>query len=129
GYATSYLRVLDHQGYMFFPNGAVVAGMGASIARDDRMIVVVTHQSGLMDSLSDFRASVDYLERGALVVFQQEAPVVELARYYGLPVHEITSLDRSHEDMFSPVVVVLAVQQHYLGSSISLHTIAECDGL
>src|SRR5699024_7185156 len=86
GYATSYLRVLDQQGYMFFPNGAVVAGMGASIARDDRMIVVVTHQSGLMDSLSDFRAAVDYLERGALVVFQQEAPVVELARYYGLPV-------------------------------------------
>ncbi|WP_022870459.1 thiamine pyrophosphate-binding protein [Yaniella halotolerans] len=112
GYATSYLRVLDHQGYMFFPSGAVVAGLGASIARDDRMIVVVTHQSGLMDSLSDFRAAVDYLDRGALVVFQQEAPVVELARYYGLPVHEITSLDQVNEQMFSSGVVVLAVQQH-----------------
>lgn len=112
GYATNYLRVLDHQGYMFFPAGAVMAGMGASIARDDRMMVVVTDQSGLMDSFSDFRAAVNYLQRGALVVFQQEAPVVEMARYYGLPVHEITSLDQLHEDMFTSGVVVLAVQQH-----------------
>src|SRR5699024_5095046 len=44
GYATNYLRVLDHKGYMFFPAGAVVAGMGAAIAREERMIVVVTHQ-------------------------------------------------------------------------------------
>lgn len=112
GYATNYLRVLDHQGYMFFRSGAVGAGMGASIARDDRMIVVVTHQSGLMDSLADFRSAVENLERGALVVFQQEAPVVEMARYYGLPVHEITSLDQLHEDMFTSGVVVLAVQEH-----------------
>ncbi|GAA2031816.1 thiamine pyrophosphate-binding protein [Yaniella flava] len=112
GYATSYLRVRDHKGYMFFPSGAVEAGMGASIARDDRTIVVVTHQSGLMDSLSDFRAAVDYLQRGALVVFQQEAPVAELARYYGLPVHEITSLEQLNEEMFESGVVVLAVQQH-----------------
>ena len=112
GYATSYLRVLDHKGYMFFPTGAVVAGMGASIARDDRMIVVVTHQSGLMDSLADFRTAVSNLKRGALVVFQQEAPVVEMARYYGLPVHEITNLDQLNEQMFDSGVVVLAVQQH-----------------
>lgn len=111
GYATSYLRVLDHQGYMFFPSGAVVAGMGASLARQDRMVVVVTHQSGLMDSLTDFRTAVTTLQRGALVVFQEEAPVVEVARYYGLPVHEITSLDQLNEDMFSDGVVVLAVQQ------------------
>lgn len=112
GYATNYLRVLDHKGYMFFPAGAVVAGMGAAIAREERMIVVVTHQSGLMDSFADFRASVEYLQRGALVVFQQEAPVVEMARYYGLPVHEITSLDQLNEDLFTSGVVVLAVQQH-----------------
>lgn len=112
GYATSYLRVLDQQGYMFFPTGAVVAGMGASLARDDRMIVVVTHQSGLMDSLADFRTAVSNLKRGALVVFQQEAPVVEMARYYGLPVHEITNLDQLHEGLFDSGVVVLAVQQH-----------------
>src|SRR5690606_3438618 len=90
GYATSYLRVLDHQGYMFFPSGAVVAGMGAAIARDDRMIVVVTDESGLMGALADFRTTVANLQRGALVVFQQEAPVVQMARYYGLPVQEIT---------------------------------------
>src|SRR5699024_12422137 len=96
---------------MFFPHGAVVAGMGASIARDDRMIVVVTHQSGLMDSLSDFRASVDYLERGALVVFQQEAPVVVLASYYGLPVNEINSLDQLIADVFALSVVVVADTQ------------------
>ena len=112
GYATSYLRVLDHQGYMFFPTGAVVAGMGASLAREDRMIVVVTHQSGLMDSLADFRTAVTNLQRGALVVFQQEAPVVEMARYYGLPVHEITSLDQLQEELFENGVVVLAVQQN-----------------
>lgn len=112
GYATSYLRVLDHEGYMFFPTGAVVAGMGASIARQDRLIVVVTHQSGLMDSLADFRTAVTNLERGVLVVFQQEAPVAEMARYYGLPVHEITNLDQLNEDMFTSGVVVLAVQQH-----------------
>jgi len=112
GYATSYLRVLDHQGYMFFPTGAVVAGMGASLAREDRMIVVVTHQSGLMDSLADFRTAVTNLQRGALVVFQQEAPVVEMARYYGLPVHEITSLDQLQEELFEDGVVVLAVQQN-----------------
>jgi thiamine pyrophosphate-dependent acetolactate synthase large subunit-like protein len=112
GYATSYLRVLDHQGYMFFPTGAVVAGMGASLAREDRMIVVVTHQSGLMDSLADFRTAVANLQRGALVVFQQEAPVVEMARYYGLPVHEITSLDQLQEELFENGVVVLAVQQN-----------------
>lgn len=111
GYATSYLRVLDHRGYMFFPSGAVVAGMGASIARDDRMIVVVTDESGLMDALADFRTAVANLQRGALVVFQQEAPVVEMARYYGLPVHEVTSLDQLREDMFTSGVVVLAVQQ------------------
>ena len=97
---------------MFFPTGAVVAGMGASIARDDRMIVVVTHQSGLMDSLADFRTAVSNLKRGALVVFQQEAPVVEMARYYGLPVHEITNLDQLNEEMFDSGAVVLAVQQH-----------------
>lgn len=112
GYATNYLRVLDHKGYMFFPTGAVIAGMGAAIARDDRMVVVVTDQSGLMDSLADFRASVQNLQRGALVVFQQEAPVAEMARYYGLPVHEITSLDQLDERMFTSGVVVLAVQQH-----------------
>ena len=112
GYATNYLRVLDHEGYVFFPSGAVVAGMGASIAREDRMITVVTHESGLMDSLADFRTAVSNLQRGALVVFQQEAPVVEMARYYGLPVHEITSLDQLHEGLFESGVVVLAVQQH-----------------
>lgn len=112
GYATSYLRVLDHEGYMFFRTGAVVAGMGAALARDDRMIVVVTHESGLMDSLADFRTAVENLQRGALVVFQQEAPVVEMARYYGLPVHEITNLDQLNEEMFASGVVVLAVQQH-----------------
>lgn len=112
GYATNYLRVLDHEGYVFFPSGAVVAGMGASIAREDRMITVVTHESGLMDSLADFRTAVSNLQRGALVVFQQEAPVVEMARYYGLPVHEITSLDQLHEGLFKSGVVVLAVQQH-----------------
>lgn len=111
GYATSYLRVLDHQGYMFFPSGAVVAGMGAAIARDDRMIVVVTDESGLMDALADFRTTVANLQRGALVVFQQEAPVVQMARYYGLPVHEITSLEQLDEQMFASGVVVLAVQQ------------------
>ena len=111
GHATSYLRVLDHRGYMFFPSGAVVAGMGASIARDDRMIVVVTDESGLMDALADFRTTVENLNRGALVVFQQEAPVVEMARYYGLPVHEITSLDQVTADLFTDGVVVLAVQQ------------------
>ena len=111
GYATSYLRVLDHRGYMFFPSGAVVAGMGASIAREDRMIVVVTDESGFMDALADFRTAVANLQRGALVVFQQEAPVMEMARYYGLPVHEVTSLDQLHEDMFTSGVVVLAVQQ------------------
>src|SRR5690625_238248 len=112
GYATNYLRVLDHKGYMFFSSGAVVAGMGASIARDDRMVVVVTHQSGLMDSLADFRTAVKSLKRGALVVFEQEAPVAELTRHYGLPVHEITNLDQLNEQMFSEGVVVLAVQQH-----------------
>lgn len=112
GYATSYLRVVDQQGYMYFPAGAVVAGMGASLAREDRMIVVVTHQSGLMDSLADFRTTVENLQRGALVVFQQEAPVVEMARYYGLPVYEITSLDQLTEEIFDSGVVVLAVQQH-----------------
>ena len=112
GYATSYLRVLDHQGYMFFPDGIVVAGMGASIARDDRMIVVVSDESGLMDSLADFRAAVSNLQRGALVVFQQEAPVVEMARYYGLPVHEITHLDQLNPGLFESGVVVLAVQQN-----------------
>lgn len=112
GYATSYLRVVDHRGYMFFPSGAVVAGLGASLARDDRMVVVVTDESGLMDALADFRATVGRLQRGALVVFQQEAPVVEMARYYGLPVHEITDLTQLSQDMFSDGVVVLAVQQH-----------------
>ena len=112
GYATSYLRVLDHQGYMFFPDGIVVAGMGASIARDDRMTVVVSDESGLMDSLADFRAAVSNLQRGALVVFQQEAPVVEMARYYGLPVHEITHLDQLNPGLFESGVVVLAVQQY-----------------
>ncbi|GAA4105558.1 thiamine pyrophosphate-binding protein [Enteractinococcus coprophilus] len=111
GYATSYLRVLDHRGYMFFPSGAVVAGMGASIARDDRLIVVVTDESGLMDALTDFRTAVENLQRGVFVVFQQEAPVVEMARYYGLPVHEITGLEQLTADMFISGVVVLAVQQ------------------
>lgn len=112
GYATNYLRVMDHEGYVFFPSGAVVAGMGASLARQDRMITVVTHESGLMDSLADFRTAVSNLQRGALVVFQQEAPVVEMARYYGLPVHEITNLDQLHDGLFESGVVVLAVQQH-----------------
>ena len=112
GYATNYLRVVDHEGYMFFPDGAVVAGMGASIARQDRMVVVVTDQSGLMDALADFRAAVSNLQRGALVVFQQEAPVVEMARYYGLPVHEITHLDQLDTALFDDGVVVLAVQQN-----------------
>ena len=85
--------------------------MGASIAREDRMIVVVTDESGFMDALADFRTAVANLQRGALVVFQQEAPVMEMARYYGLPVHEVTSLDQLHEDMFTSGVVVLAVQQ------------------
>ena len=112
GYATNYLRVVDNEGYVFFPTGAVVAGMGASIAREDRMVVVISHESGLMDSLADFRAAVTNLKSGALVVFQQEAPVVEMARYYGLPVHEITSLDQLHAGLFDSGVVVLAVQQH-----------------
>lgn len=112
GYATSYLRVVDERGYMFFPSGAVVAGMGAALARDDRLLVVVTDESGLMDALADFRAAVANLHRGALVVFQQEAPVIEMARYYGLPVHEITDVDQVTPDMFTSGVVVLAVQQH-----------------
>lgn len=112
GYATNYLRVVDNEGYVFFPTGAVVAGMGASIAREDRMVVVISHESGLMDSLADFRAAVTNLKSGALAVFQQEAPVVEMARYYGLPVHEITSLDQLHAGLFDSGVVVLAVQQH-----------------
>ncbi len=111
GYATSYLRVLDHRGYMFFPSGAVVAGMGASIARDDRMPVVVTDESGLMDALADFRTAVEHLQHGVFVVFQQEAPVAEMARYYNLPVHEITNLEQLNEEMFASGAVVLAVQQ------------------